>query len=218
MGCSALQHAALGLSASRLSGAEWSIFQGYKRSRGSWTSEGQWGRNLACCGRVSDSVQFIPMPLVNNKVGDDCTASSDKALADGKALVDSLIKVRYTGFYGYFYCKKSMQRPNFSTINQVFPKPLILLRNHVWIWDECHLWEIREMFDIKTLLQRELYCIVMGICIKKFILNPSCPLHYAQTWRYVKNIKKSSLPLQLKEHSLWKETLGPLHLCGSSIS
>ncbi|KAM4718404.1 regulator of G-protein signaling 9-binding protein isoform 1-T2 [Anableps anableps] len=33
------------------------------------------------------------MPLVNNKVGDDCTASSDKALADGKALVDSLIKV-----------------------------------------------------------------------------------------------------------------------------
>ncbi|XP_015230461.1 PREDICTED: regulator of G-protein signaling 9-binding protein B-like [Cyprinodon variegatus] len=33
------------------------------------------------------------MPLVNNKVGDDCTASGDKALADGQALVDSLIKV-----------------------------------------------------------------------------------------------------------------------------
>jgi len=33
------------------------------------------------------------MPLVNNKVGDDCTAGSDKALADGKALVDSLLKV-----------------------------------------------------------------------------------------------------------------------------
>ncbi|MEQ2313783.1 hypothetical protein AMECASPLE_005493 [Ameca splendens] len=33
------------------------------------------------------------MPLVNNKVGDDCTASNDKALADGKGLVDSLIKV-----------------------------------------------------------------------------------------------------------------------------
>ncbi|GAA6219426.1 regulator of G-protein signaling 9-binding protein B-like [Lates japonicus] len=33
------------------------------------------------------------MPLVNNKVGDDCTVGTDKALADGKALVDSLIKV-----------------------------------------------------------------------------------------------------------------------------
>uniref|UniRef100_A0A1A8LQ26 Regulator of G-protein signalling 9 binding protein n=1 Tax=Nothobranchius pienaari TaxID=704102 RepID=A0A1A8LQ26_9TELE len=33
------------------------------------------------------------MPLVNNKVGDDCTACSGKALAEGKALVDSLIKV-----------------------------------------------------------------------------------------------------------------------------
>ncbi|XP_069007478.1 regulator of G-protein signaling 9-binding protein [Embiotoca jacksoni] len=33
------------------------------------------------------------MPLVNNKVGDDCTVGTDKALADGKALVDSLVKV-----------------------------------------------------------------------------------------------------------------------------
>ncbi|TKS87929.1 RGS9-anchoring protein [Collichthys lucidus] len=33
------------------------------------------------------------MPLVNNKVGDDCTVGTDKALVDGKALVDSLIKV-----------------------------------------------------------------------------------------------------------------------------
>ncbi|KAM4534161.1 regulator of G-protein signaling 9-binding protein [Odontesthes bonariensis] len=33
------------------------------------------------------------MPLINNKVGDDCTAGNDKDLADGKALVDSLIKV-----------------------------------------------------------------------------------------------------------------------------
>ncbi|KAM6900412.1 regulator of G-protein signaling 9-binding protein [Xenentodon cancila] len=33
------------------------------------------------------------MPLVNNKVGDESTAGNDKALADGKALVDSLIKV-----------------------------------------------------------------------------------------------------------------------------
>ncbi|XP_029385339.1 regulator of G-protein signaling 9-binding protein [Echeneis naucrates] len=33
------------------------------------------------------------MPLVNNKVGDDCTLSTDKTLADGKTLVDSLIKV-----------------------------------------------------------------------------------------------------------------------------
>ncbi|XP_068438516.1 regulator of G-protein signaling 9-binding protein [Clinocottus analis] len=33
------------------------------------------------------------MPLVNNKVGDDCTVGTDEALADGKALVDSLIKV-----------------------------------------------------------------------------------------------------------------------------
>nr|XP_057916902.1 regulator of G-protein signaling 9-binding protein [Doryrhamphus excisus] len=33
------------------------------------------------------------MPLVNNKVGDDCTLGTNKALADGKALVDSLMKV-----------------------------------------------------------------------------------------------------------------------------
>uniref|UniRef100_A0A3P8SEN0 Regulator of G protein signaling 9 binding protein n=1 Tax=Amphiprion percula TaxID=161767 RepID=A0A3P8SEN0_AMPPE len=33
------------------------------------------------------------MPLVNNKVGDNSTVGKDKALADGEALVDSLIKV-----------------------------------------------------------------------------------------------------------------------------
>ncbi|AWP20900.1 putative regulator of G-protein signaling 9-binding protein B-like [Scophthalmus maximus] len=33
------------------------------------------------------------MPLVNNKVGDDCTVGTDKALADGEALLQSLIKV-----------------------------------------------------------------------------------------------------------------------------
>ncbi|XP_074550039.1 regulator of G-protein signaling 9-binding protein [Halichoeres trimaculatus] len=33
------------------------------------------------------------MPLVNNKVGDGCTVGTEKALADGKALVDSLVKV-----------------------------------------------------------------------------------------------------------------------------
>ncbi|XP_062297779.1 regulator of G-protein signaling 9-binding protein [Scomber scombrus] len=33
------------------------------------------------------------MPLVNNKVGDDCTVGTEKASDDGKALVDSLIKV-----------------------------------------------------------------------------------------------------------------------------
>lgn len=43
------------------------------------------------------------MPLVNNKVGDDCTLGTDKALADGKALVESLIKVR---------CSKTADRNN----------------------------------------------------------------------------------------------------------
>ncbi|XP_061614735.1 regulator of G-protein signaling 9-binding protein [Phyllopteryx taeniolatus] len=33
------------------------------------------------------------MPLVNNKVEDNCTLGTNKALTDGKALVDSLIKV-----------------------------------------------------------------------------------------------------------------------------
>ncbi|XP_034562662.1 regulator of G-protein signaling 9-binding protein [Notolabrus celidotus] len=33
------------------------------------------------------------MPLVNNKVADGCTVGTEKALADGKALVDSLVKV-----------------------------------------------------------------------------------------------------------------------------
>ncbi|XP_005461466.1 regulator of G-protein signaling 9-binding protein [Oreochromis niloticus] len=33
------------------------------------------------------------MPLVNNKVGNDCTVGADKTLADGKDLVDSVIKV-----------------------------------------------------------------------------------------------------------------------------
>lgn len=38
------------------------------------------------------------MPLVNNKVGDECTAGRDKAVADGKALVDSLMKVSLNRF------------------------------------------------------------------------------------------------------------------------
>lgn len=42
------------------------------------------------------------MPLVNNKVGDDCTVGTDKALVDGKALVDSLIKVSYSKFIVFF--------------------------------------------------------------------------------------------------------------------
>ncbi|CAL1596607.1 unnamed protein product [Knipowitschia caucasica] len=33
------------------------------------------------------------MPLVNNKVGDECTVSTDKSSTDAKALVQSLIKV-----------------------------------------------------------------------------------------------------------------------------
>ncbi|XP_020501008.1 regulator of G-protein signaling 9-binding protein [Labrus bergylta] len=33
------------------------------------------------------------MPLINNKVSDGCTVGTEKALADGKALVDSLVKV-----------------------------------------------------------------------------------------------------------------------------
>lgn len=38
------------------------------------------------------------MPLVNNKVGDDSTVGKDKAVDDGKTLVDSLIKVRCCQF------------------------------------------------------------------------------------------------------------------------
>lgn len=33
------------------------------------------------------------MPLINNKVGNDATVGSEKDAVDGKALVDSLIKV-----------------------------------------------------------------------------------------------------------------------------
>lgn len=41
------------------------------------------------------------MPLVNNKVGDDVTGGTDKAVADEQALVDSLMKVRWeTGTSG----------------------------------------------------------------------------------------------------------------------
>lgn len=42
------------------------------------------------------------MPLVNNKVGDGCTAGRDKAVADGKALVDSLVKVSLFLFFCFF--------------------------------------------------------------------------------------------------------------------
>lgn len=43
--------------------------------------------------RVWDREQVALMPLVNNKVGDEGTAGRDKAVADGKAQVDSLLKV-----------------------------------------------------------------------------------------------------------------------------
>lgn len=44
------------------------------------------------------------MPLVNNKVGDECTAGRVKAVAEGKAQVDSLLKVSlaWFGFYTSF--------------------------------------------------------------------------------------------------------------------
>lgn len=48
------------------------------------------------------------MPLVNNKVGDDCTVGTDKALADGKALVDSLIKVNVSMFNSFYSCNDSL--------------------------------------------------------------------------------------------------------------
>lgn len=101
---SGILHAAVRLSPSQPSAAEWSIFQGKKRSRGSQRSEGPLGQNLACCGRVWDSGQVILMPLVNNKVGDDCTLGTDKALTDGKALVDSLIKVSCSKFDSLYVC------------------------------------------------------------------------------------------------------------------
>lgn len=44
------------------------------------------------------------MPLVNNKVGDDHTVGTDKALADGKALVDSLIKVSCSKYNQFVLC------------------------------------------------------------------------------------------------------------------
>ena len=43
------------------------------------------------------------MPLINNKVGDDGTVGKDKALVDGKALVDSLIKVNVSKFQLFFH-------------------------------------------------------------------------------------------------------------------
>lgn len=43
------------------------------------------------------------MPLVNNKVGDDGT---DQALADGKALVDSLVKVSCSKYEAILFSKK----------------------------------------------------------------------------------------------------------------
>jgi len=44
------------------------------------------------------------MPLVNNKVGDDVTGGTDKAVADEQALVDSLMKVRWeTGLFTWLY-------------------------------------------------------------------------------------------------------------------
>lgn len=89
--------------------------------------KGSGGRDLACCGRVWDSVRIIPMPLVNNKVGDDCAASGDKTLADGKALVDSLIKVSRSRLLFMLLCLKLMLWPSSSVSgstknNKVFVK------------------------------------------------------------------------------------------------
>ncbi len=52
------------------------------------------------------------MPLINNKVGDDCTVGTDKALADGKALVDSLIKVSCSLFLTFFIYAVSVDIKN----------------------------------------------------------------------------------------------------------
>ena len=40
------------------------------------------------------------MPLVNNKVGDDVAAGTEKAPADEQALVESFMKVRQRGVRG----------------------------------------------------------------------------------------------------------------------
>lgn len=44
------------------------------------------------------------MPLVNNKVGDDSTVGNGNALSDGKALVDSLIKVKQVSSFINCFC------------------------------------------------------------------------------------------------------------------
>lgn len=49
---------------------------------------GQPGQNFVGC-----SWQVILMPLVSNKVGDDCTRGTNTASVDGKAMVDTLNKV-----------------------------------------------------------------------------------------------------------------------------
>ncbi|XP_051909709.1 regulator of G-protein signaling 9-binding protein isoform X1 [Hippocampus zosterae] len=49
---------------------------------------GQPGQNFVRC-----SWQVILMPLVSNKVGDDCTLGTNTASVDGKAMVDTLNKV-----------------------------------------------------------------------------------------------------------------------------
>lgn len=48
------------------------------------------------------------MPLVNNKVGDDCTVGTDKALADGEALLQSLIKVKTLDILTFLCCFSSV--------------------------------------------------------------------------------------------------------------
>lgn len=54
------------------------------------------------------------MPLVNNKVGNDATVCSDKASVDGKALVDSLIKVWLFDFDQHFF--NGYQRLSIHTV------------------------------------------------------------------------------------------------------
>lgn len=51
------------------------------------------GSSAKIRGRIWDSGRAILMRRGHNKVGNDCTVSEDQALADGKALVNSLLKV-----------------------------------------------------------------------------------------------------------------------------
>lgn len=86
----------MGLCLSLPQSAEWGVWL-YSKFRGDQRIEGRVGFALPCCDGVCSSWQAAPMPLSNNKVGDDGTSSSPTALEEGKALIDSLIKVRWSG-------------------------------------------------------------------------------------------------------------------------